>query len=60
MVCTLYEILKTLKLIFNKKKDVAFKVGSDTPFKYIVVNIHYLKKVENDVSGLAITVSNKP
>jgi len=40
--------------------DVAFKVGPDTSYKYIVVNIHYLKIVENDVSGLAIEVSNQP
>jgi len=40
--------------------DVAFKVGTGTTFKYIVVNVHYLKKVENDRSGLAISVTNKP
>ena len=39
--------------------DVAFKVGPETSYKYIVVNIHYLKKVENDASGLALQVSNK-
>lgn len=41
-------------------KDVAFKVGRSTPHKYIVVNIHYLKKVSNDRSGLALTFSNTP
>lgn len=40
--------------------DVAFKVGSKTSFKYIVVNIHYLAKVQNDRSGLALTVTDKP
>jgi hypothetical protein len=40
--------------------DVAFKVGPNTNINYIVVNIHYLKKVTNDRSGLAITVSEKP
>ena len=40
--------------------DVAFKVGPDTSYKYIVVNIHYLKVVENDVSGLALEVHNEP
>lgn len=41
-------------------KDVAFKVGKSTPHKYIVVNIHYLKTVKNDQSGLALTFSNTP
>jgi len=51
-----------LKLIesFFLLKDVAFKVGPSTDINYIVVNIHYLKKVSNDRSGLAITVSDKP
>jgi hypothetical protein len=40
-------------------EDVAFKVGQDTTIKYIVVNIHYLKKVSNDNSGLALTVSSE-
>lgn len=40
--------------------DVSFKVGKDTKHKFIVVNIHYLKKVKNDVSGLAMTFSNRP
>lgn len=39
--------------------DVAYNVGPNTNYKYIVVNIHYLKKVNNDRSGLAITVSDK-
>jgi hypothetical protein len=41
-------------------EDVAYKVGPKTSYKYIVVNIHYLKKVSNDRSGLAITVGDKP
>ncbi|CAF0958876.1 unnamed protein product [Brachionus calyciflorus] len=40
-------------------EDVAFKVGPKTSMKYIVVNIHYLIKVNNDRSGLAITFSEK-
>ena len=40
--------------------DVAFKVGPKTSYKYIVVNIHYLKKVSNDRSGLALSVSSNP
>lgn len=40
--------------------DVAFKVGPKTNYKYIVVNIHYLKTVTNDRSGLALTVSDRP
>lgn len=39
--------------------DVAYRVGPKTPMKYIVVNIHYLIKVNNDSSGLAITVGNE-
>lgn len=39
--------------------NVAFKVGPKTPYKYIVVNIHYLIKVQNDQSGLGITFSEK-
>ncbi len=39
---------------------MAFKVGPKTSYKYIIVNIHYLKTVKNDKSGLALTVSNKP
>jgi hypothetical protein len=37
---------------------VAFKVGPKTSYKYIIVNIHYLKTVKNDKSGLAITVGS--
>ena len=40
-------------------EDVAFKVGPKTNMKYIVVNIHYLIKVNNDRSGLAITFSER-
>ncbi len=40
--------------------DVAFKVGRETTHKYIVVNIHYLKRVKNDVSGLALTLTDAP
>ncbi len=39
---------------------MAFKVGPKTSYKYIIVNIHYLKTVKNDKSGLALTVSDKP
>lgn len=48
------------RLNLLKKIDVAYKVGDKTPYKYIVVNIHYLNKVSNDRSGLAITVGSTP
>lgn len=31
-----------------------------TSHKYIVVNIHYLKQVKDDRSGLALTVTDTP
>jgi peptidylglycine monooxygenase len=44
----------------NLPQDVAFKIGSDTKIRYIVINIHYLAKVNNDQSGLSLTFSDKP
>lgn len=49
-----------MNTLFRFFSDVAFKVGPDTSYKYIVVNIHYLKVVENDMSGLAIQVEREP
>ena len=40
--------------------DVAFAVGKNTPFKYIVVNIHYLSALSNDYSGNQLIISRKP
>lgn len=40
--------------------DVGFPVGRNTPYKYIVVNIHYLTTTVNDKSGNQLTLSRKP
>lgn len=55
-----------LRDIFVTKKnrcsilDVGFPVGRNTPYKYIVVNIHYLSTVVNDRSGNQLVMSRKP
>ncbi|CAF4166353.1 unnamed protein product, partial [Adineta steineri] len=41
-------------------KDVGFAVGRNTPYKYIVANLHYLAIVTGDNSGNQITLSRKP
>lgn len=40
--------------------DVGFAVGRNTPYKYIVVNIHYLSILKNDNSGNQIILSRTP
>lgn len=40
--------------------DVGFPVGRNTPYKYIVVNIHYLSSIINDRSGNQLILSRKP
>jgi len=40
--------------------DVGIAVGRNTPYKYIVVNIHYLAIVMGDNSGNQLIVSRKP
>ncbi|CAF1152901.1 unnamed protein product [Rotaria sordida] len=40
--------------------DVGFPVGRNTPYKYIVINIHYLSNVVNDKSGNQLIISRKP
>ena len=40
--------------------DVGFPVGRNTPYKFIVVNIHYLPIVKNDKSGNQLMMSRKP
>ncbi|CAF4931453.1 unnamed protein product, partial [Rotaria sp. Silwood1] len=40
--------------------DVGFPVGRNTPYKYIVVNIHYLSSIVNDKSGNQLIISRKP
>ncbi|UJR10829.1 hypothetical protein I4U23_015016 [Adineta vaga] len=41
-------------------EDVGFPVGKNTPYKYIVANIHYLTKTTGDSSGNQIILSRKP
>lgn len=48
------------KISFFCCADVGFPVGRNTPYKYIVVNIHYLTTVVNDKSGNQLTMSRKP
>jgi hypothetical protein len=40
--------------------DVGFKVGRNSPYKYIVLNIHYLSILQNDNSGNQLIMSRKP
>jgi hypothetical protein len=40
--------------------DVGFAVGRNTPYKYIVVNIHYLSILKNDFSGNQLIMSRTP
>jgi hypothetical protein len=37
--------------------DVGFKVGRNSPYKYIVINIHYLSILKNDNSGNQLLLS---
>lgn len=59
MVC-----LILIKILRNDQRfaivDVGFPVGRNTPYKYIVVNIHYLSTVTNDKSGNQLIMSRKP
>ncbi|CAF0855130.1 unnamed protein product [Adineta ricciae] len=41
-------------------EDVGFVVGRNTPYKYIVVNIHYMSKLKNDNSGNQLLLSRTP
>ncbi|CAF1648891.1 unnamed protein product [Adineta ricciae] len=40
-------------------KDVGFVVGRNTPYKFIIVNLHYLSIVTDDNSGNQLLVSRK-
>lgn len=40
--------------------DVGFVVGKNTPYKYIVVNIHYLSILKNDYSGNQLVFTRTP
>ena len=40
--------------------DVGFPVGRNTPYKYIVINIHYISAIKNDKSGNQLMISRKP
>jgi peptidylglycine monooxygenase len=44
----------------NLPEDVGFAVGRNTPYKYIVLNIHYLSIIKNDNSGNQIIFSRTP
>lgn len=39
--------------------DLGVIVGKNTPYKYLVVNIHYLPIVKNDYSGTQIIFGRK-
>ncbi|CAF1192501.1 unnamed protein product [Adineta steineri] len=41
-------------------EDVGFAVGRNTPYKYIVVNLHYLSILKNDNSGNQLIMSHTP
>ena len=41
-------------------EDVGVAVGRNTPYKYIVLNIHYLSIIKNDNSGNQIVFTRKP
>jgi hypothetical protein len=58
MVCI--EINLNKKKQYSKISDVGFPVGRNTPYKYIIVNIHYLSTVVNDKSGNQLIMSRKP
>ncbi|CAF0797530.1 unnamed protein product [Adineta steineri] len=44
---------------FILPKDVGFAVGRNTPYKYIVVNIHYFSLLKNDYSGNQLILTHK-
>ena len=44
----------------ERYSGVGFPVGRNTPYKYIVVDIHYLPIVKNDKSGNQLMMSRKP
>ncbi|VDN56623.1 unnamed protein product [Dracunculus medinensis] len=41
-------------------QGVGFKVGGDTDIKYLVLQVHYMKKIETDYSGVAIESTIEP
>ncbi|CAF4235914.1 unnamed protein product, partial [Rotaria magnacalcarata] len=41
-------------------ENVGFHVGRNTPYKYVVVNIHYLSILKNDYSGNQLIMTRKP
>jgi hypothetical protein len=46
------------KFVFDV--DASFPVGRNTPYKYLILNIHYGPIVKNDSSGNQIIFSRKP
>lgn len=51
-------IQKTRESLFYL--DFGIAVGRNTPYKYIIVNIHYVSVVEHDNSGNQLVMSRKP
>ncbi|CAF3800134.1 unnamed protein product [Rotaria sordida] len=45
---------------FTLPEDVGIPVGRNTPYKYIVINIHYLLILKNDNSGNQLILTRKP
>jgi len=45
--------------LLNFCLGVGIVVGKNTPYKYIIVNIHYLPIVKNDYSGNQLFISRK-
>ncbi|CAF4387663.1 unnamed protein product [Rotaria socialis] len=41
-------------------ENVGFHVGRNTPYKYVVINIHYLSILKNDYSGNQLIMTRKP
>ncbi|CAF4777868.1 unnamed protein product [Rotaria sp. Silwood1] len=46
--------------LWTLPKDVGIAVGRNTPYKYIVVNLHYLSILKNDYSGTQLIMTRKP
>jgi len=56
----LIKMVKKWNKLYTFHLDVGFKVGRNTPFKYIVINIHYLTILQNDNSGNQLIMSRTP
>jgi hypothetical protein len=56
-VLDLIKIIKKKENSYRLYLDIGFAVGRNTPYKYIVVNIHYLSILKNDNSGNQLIMS---